>query len=196
METYELILTRRSVRRFKPEAVPEETLRRMVNAARLAPSAGNLQPLRYLVVTSPDLRARVFEALKWAAYITPAGDPPPGHEPAAYVIVLADERVRSRQYQYDAGLAAGNLLLAGLAEGVAGCVLLSFNRRRLRETFALAEHLRPVLVSALGYPDEAPVSVDRADTVRYWRDERGRHFVPKRPLDQVMSFNMSDRSWE
>lgn len=189
MRPYELILSRRSVRRFQPRPVPEEVLTRMVNAARLAPSGANLQPLRFLVVTEPALRARIFPTLKWAAYIAPAGDPPPGHEPTAYVVFLIDEGVGSKSDKYDVGFAAENLLLAGLAEGVGGCALLSFDPGTMVDLFDLPADLRPDLVVALGYPDEEPVAVDRSDTIRYWRDEQGRHYVPKRPLKEVMFFN-------
>lgn len=190
MTVYELIRSRRSVRSFKPQPVPEEALRRMVDAARLAPSGANLQPLRYLVVTDPAKRAEVFAHLKWAAYIQPAGDPKPGHEPMAYVIVLVDERKANQAiFRYDVGHSTENLLLAGLAEGVAGCLLKAFDPKKVVESFKLPEYLRPDLVVALGYPDETPVFVDRSDVVKYWRDEKGVHVVPKVPLAEVMFLN-------
>lgn len=192
MDIYELILSRRSVRRFKPDPVPLEVLERMVNAARLAPSAANLQPLRYLVVTEPELRAKIFPTLRWAAYIAPAGDPPPGHEPTAYVIILVEDEAGGGLYKYDVGFAAENLLLAGLAHGVAGCVILSFDPKVIVETFKLPEDLRPDMVVSLGYPDEEPTFVDRSDTVQYWRDANGRHIVPKIPLEGLLFINGLD----
>jgi len=189
MDVYQLIMSRRSVRSFKPEPIPRDTLERMVDTARVAPSGANLQPFSYLVVTEPEPRATVFDTIKWAAYIAPAGNPPQGHEPTAYVIFLIDERPGSKIYPFDAGFAAENLLITGLAEGVGGCAILSFNPKPIVETFSLPEHLRPVMVVALGYPDEAPVMVDRSDTVKYWRDENGLHIVPKKPLAEVMFFN-------
>lgn len=189
MNVHELMKNRRSVRSFQPKPVPLDVLERMVDAARLAPTGANLQPLRYLVVTEPELRGIIFPTLRWAAYINPAGNPPAGREPAAYVIVLVDERAKAAHYKYDVGFSVENMLIAGLAEGVASCVLLSFNPQTVTETFHLPDYLRPDLVVALGYPDEEPVYVDRGDTVRYWRDEQGRHFVPKKPLDEVMFVN-------
>ncbi|MBW1709222.1 MAG: nitroreductase family protein [Deltaproteobacteria bacterium] len=190
MDIHELIQSRRSVRRFKPEAVPMEVLKKMVEAGRLAPSGANFQPIRYLVVTDDEMRAKIFATLKWAAHIRPDGDPPPGNEPMAYIIMLIDERVGSKAiYNYDVGLAAENVLIAGLAEGVASCLLLSFGRKEVVEIFDLPEHLQPNLVIALGYPDEEPVYVNRSDTYRYWRDENGVITVPKIPLDEVMFIN-------
>ncbi|MBU2551798.1 MAG: nitroreductase family protein [Proteobacteria bacterium] len=189
MDCYELILSRRTVRRFKPDPIPDEVLEKMVDAARLAPSAANLQPLRYLMVTDPDIRARIFPCLRWAAYINPDGNPPPGSEPAAYIVILVDDQAGGGFYRYDVGYACENLLLAGLTFGVAGCAMLAFDPKVIVAEFDPPDHLRPDLVVALGYPDETPMAVDRSDTVKYWRDDNGRHIVPKKPLAEVMYKN-------
>lgn len=189
MGVFDLIRSRRSVRRFTPEPIPEAVLIRMVDAARLAPSGANLQPLKYLVVTAPDLKKELFPLLKWAAYINPAGNPPPGHEPTAYVVVLADEDVKTGIYMYDVGFSVANMLIAGLDKGVAACVLKAFDAPAVSRLFGLPENLRPDLVVALGYPDETPIFEDRSDTIKYYRDENNLHVVPKRPLDEVMFLN-------
>ncbi len=67
MNVYEAICKRRTIRRFKQTPLPQETLEKLINAARLAPSAGNLQPNEYIVVDKPDLVDRVFSTLRWAA---------------------------------------------------------------------------------------------------------------------------------
>src|SRR5512137_421867 len=102
---YETIVDRRTIRRFKPDAVPRELLERIVDAARLAPSAANLQPLEFVVVDASGPRSDVFPCLKWAAYIAPAGDPRPGEEPAAYVVTLANTKIREKMFEYDIGAA-------------------------------------------------------------------------------------------
>jgi nitroreductase len=94
MKVYRTIVARRTIRKFKPAPVPREILERLVDAARLAPSAANLQPLEFIVVDDPALKARIFPCLKWAAYIAPAGDPKPGEEPGAYVVTLANTAIR------------------------------------------------------------------------------------------------------
>ncbi len=88
MGVYETAIARRSIRRFKDISVPRESLERCVNAARLAPSGANLQPLEYIVVDDDQLLPQVFATIKWAAYIRPAGAPPPSHEPKAYIAIL------------------------------------------------------------------------------------------------------------
>ena len=82
-DVYDLAVERRTIRRFKPEPVPPGFLERLVNAARLAPSAANVQPLEFVAVDGDGPRAEVFPCLKWAAYISPAGDPGPGEEEVA-----------------------------------------------------------------------------------------------------------------
>ena len=189
MDAYDAIVARRSVRNFKPDPVSDDLLKKLVNAGRLAPTGANKQPFKFLVVTEPAARDAVYKVLKWAAYIAPAGDPPPGREPTAYIIMLRDETVGAGSNQYDAGFTAENICVAAVGFGLSSCVLLTFNPKKITEYFSLPTDLVPQMVIALGYPGEDPVFVDRSDTVKYWRDETGKHFVPKKPLDVVMFFN-------
>jgi nitroreductase len=186
---FDLILSRRTVRQFKPEPVPRALLERLVDAGRLAPSAANLQPLEFVLVDDPSVRDAVFPCLKWAAYIAPAGNPAPGREPTAYVVVLVNAAVREKMYEYDVGAAQENMILAAASEGVASCWLLSIDRDRLRGILEVPESYRIDSVLALGYPFEAPVAEDYADSCRYWKDERGTLHVPKRKRADVLHIN-------
>jgi nitroreductase len=186
---YETIAARRTIRKFRPEPVSRELLDRLVDAARLAPSAANLQPLEYVVVDDPALKARVFPCLKWAAYIAPAGDPKPGEEPAAYIIVLNNTAIREKMFEYDLGAAMENMILAALEEGIGSCWMLSIDRDRLRALLGVPESYRVDSVLALGYPAEDPAPEVMADSCRYWKDADGRLHVPKRPLAAVAHYN-------
>ncbi len=186
---YDLAVERRTIRRFRPEPVPGELLTRLVEAARLAPSAANVQPLAYIVVDDPAKRAEVFPCLKWAAYIAPAGDPKAGEEPAAYVVTLVDTKLREKMFEYDVGAAMENMILAALAEGVGGCWMLSIDRDKLRGILGVPDQYRIDSVLALGYPAEEPAAEVMADSCRYWKDEAGRLHVPKRPLSSVLHRN-------
>ena len=186
---YDLAVERRTIRRFRPEPVPGELLTRLVEAARLAPSAANLQPLEYVVVDEAALRAAVFPCLKWAAYIAPAGDPRPGEEPMAYVVTLANTKVREKMFEYDLGAAMENMILAALEEGVGSCWMLSIDRDKLRAILGVPEEYRVDSVLALGYPAEEPAAEVMGDSCKYWKDEAGRLHVPKRALKTVVHFN-------
>jgi nitroreductase len=187
---YEAIAERRTIRKFKQDPVTRELLDRLLDAGRLAPSAANLQPLEFIAVDGAGPRAEIFACLKWAAYIAPAGDPSPGEEPAAYVVTLANTKVREKMFEYDVGAAMENMILAALEEGVGSCWMLSIERDKLRAILGVPDHYRIDSVLALGYPAEEPAAeVMAGDSVRYWKDAAGRLHVPKRPRDAVAHFN-------
>ncbi len=186
MQLYEAITKRRSIRRFKQDAVPLETLKRLVSAARVAPSAANIQPLRYVLVTNRDLCRKLFPALKWAAYIAPRGNPPAGEEPTAYVVVLVNKYIARSDYQLDAGAAIQNLLLAAVEEAIGSCWLGAIDRDTIREILRVSDGFEIESVIALGYPNEEPAVEPMKESVEYWKDETGRLHVPKRSLEEVL----------
>jgi len=186
---YETIAGRRTIRRFKPDAVPRELLERLADAGRLAPSAANMQPLEFVVVDGTGPKAEIFPCLKWAAYIAPAGDPRPGEEPAAYVVTLVNSRIREKMFEYDVGAAMENMTLAALAEGVGSCWMLSIDRDRIRGILGIPEHFRIDSVLALGYPAEDPAAEVAGGSIRYWKDAEGRLHVPKRERASVVHVN-------
>jgi nitroreductase len=183
------ILSRRTIRDFKPDVLPEETLERLADAGRVAPSAANLQPLEFVVIDDPAVRAEIFPCLKWAAYINPAGNPPPGHEPAGYIVVLVNLGVREKMFEYDVGAAMENMIIAALGEGIGACWLLSIDRERIREILKVPETHRVDSVLALGYPAESPVAEDLVESCKYWKDDKGILHVPKRKADAVVHSN-------
>lgn len=189
MEVSKAIRERRTIRKFKKAQLPHSLLEELVDGARLAPSAANLQPLKYLVVDEAVLLRKVFPTLRWAAYIAPAGDPPPHHRPAAYIVVLVDKRIRDTNYQWDVGAAVQNILLAAREKGMGGCWLLSVERPRLRKMLQVPQQFLIDSVVALGYPDEEPKSVEMKKSIRYWKDKKGVLKVPKRKLSDILFWN-------
>jgi len=186
---YDLVVSRRTIRRFKAGPVDRELLERLANAGRLAPSAANMQPLEFVVVDDAGLKAEIFPCLKWAAYIAPAGNPGTGEEPAAYIVTLVNSQVREKMFEYDVGAAMENMILAALDEGVGGCWLLSIDRERLKGVLEVPDNYRVDCVLALGYPAEEPVAEVMGDSCRYWKDADGRLHVPKREFGAVVHLN-------
>jgi len=186
MDVYDVILKRRSVRRFKQKPIPMDTLKKLVNAARVAPSAANLQPLKYIIVKKKDLVRAVFTALKWAAYIAPKGNPPEGQRPVAYIVVLANTKISKKYYEIDVGTAVENIVLVAWNEGIGSCLIGSIDKERLRNLLRIPVHLEIALVIALGLPNEYPVMEEMTDTIKYWRDKSGVHHVPKRRLEDIL----------
>jgi len=189
MGIYETVISRRSIRRFKDIPIPREILERCINAARLVPSAANMQPLEYIVVDDDQLLPQVFSALKWAAYISPMGDPPEGRRPKAYIVILEDRNAADAASIYDAGAAMESMMLVALEEGLGSCPFASVERDKVRNILNIPGNYEILLVLALGYPDESPVAEPFNGSVRYWKDEDGVLHVPKKKLEAVLHWN-------
>jgi len=186
MDVYDAILRRRSIRRFKQKFIEFNTLKRLINCARLAPSAANIQPLEYIIVTRKELLNKVFQTLKWAAYIAPRGNPKEGEKPTAYIIVLINKNKESFPAEWDVGAAVENILLAALNEGIGSCWLGSIGRKRLYNILGLSDNYKIDSVIALGYSLEEPVVEKWRGDVKYFKDEKNRLHVPKRDLEEII----------
>jgi len=184
----DLIERTRSYRRFYQEFnIDLETLRGLVDLARLSAAAGNLQPLKYMLSNDPDNNASIFQHLGWAGYLKDWPGPPEGERPSAYVIVLGDKRI-CKSFGCDHGIACQNILLGAVELGLGGCMIGSIHRERLRKDLNIPDHFEILLVVALGKPKETVVleDVGPAEDIRYWRDSEGVHHVPKRRLEDII----------
>jgi nitroreductase len=189
MSLYELMLSRRSIRQFKPSPVSRDILEELVNSARLAPSGANLQPLEFVVVDDEEIRRMLFPCLRWAAYIAPEGNPKPGCEPTAYVVILVNMDVRKSGFERDVGAAVENMILTAWEERIGSCWIANADTKRIQKMLKIPENYKVDSVLALGYPDEEPIAEEMKDSVKYWKDSKGRLHVPKRRLDDVLHFN-------
>jgi len=183
----ELIRRNRSYRRFhQNEAISESDLLEMVDNARLTPSGRNAQTLRYLLSNMPEMNARIFPTLAWAGYLTGWGGPAEGERPSAYIVILNDDTI-STNYFCDHGITSLAILLTAVEKGYGGCIIASVNRDALRETLNIPEQYSIVQVIALGKPAETVVIDPVVDgDIKYWRDEKSVHHVPKRTLDSII----------
>lgn len=184
-----MILGRRSIRRYKQNALSYELLEKLVNAARHAPSAANLQPWEFIIVDDKEITDKLFPALKWAAYIAPQGNPPPGKRPRAYIVLLINKEKRPEGGEEDVAAAAENILLTACEEGLGSCWLSSVDRDKIREILNIPQHCLIESVIALGYPDEKPLVEKMRDSIKYYKDENGTLHVPKRALKSILHRN-------
>lgn len=189
MSSYELILTRRSIRQFKPNPISRDILKKLINSARLAPSGANLQPLEFVAIDDEGLRNKLFTCLRWAAYIVPEGNPKAGCEPTAYVVILVNLDIRKSEYERDVGAAVENMILTAWEKRIGSCWIANADRIRIQEMLKIPENYKVDSVLALGYPDEKPRTEKMKDSVKYWKDSKGQLHVPKRRLDDVLHFN-------
>jgi len=184
----DLIVKNRSYRRFHEEVdIKLETLRELVDLARLSASAKNSQPLKYILSCDRKKNSLIFPHLVWARFLTNWPGPAEGERPSAYIVILGDTEV-SRFWDYDAGIAAQSILLGATEKGLGGCMIANINREGLRKALEIPPRYEILLVLALGKPKEEVVieTVGPDGNTRYWRDDKGIHHVPKRPLDEII----------
>jgi nitroreductase len=184
----DLVRKTRSTRRFfQDHRIPKETLRSLVELARLSASAANRQPLKYILAYEKEKNAIIFPKLAWAAYLKDWAGPEQGERPSAYIIVLGDKEI-SGSFGCDHGIASQNILLGATHMGLGGCMVGSIDRKGLREELHIPDRYEILHVIALGKPKEQVVieTMGPNGDIKYWRDESGVHHVPKRPLDDII----------
>lgn len=183
----ELARAARTCRRFD-ETVPvsAEALRRMLDVARTASSCANRQPLRYITASTPESCERVFPHIKWAGALQWEG-PEQGERPTGYILICSAQP-ESMFVHYDTAIAAQTMQLHATELGFGCCMINSFAREPVRKILEVPEGIIPVLLLAFGHPVEERRLTDAkiGDDLRYWRDERNVHYVPKLTLDQVL----------
>jgi nitroreductase len=184
----DLVRKNRSYRRFyQQETVTLETLRELVDLARLSASGANRQPLKYILSCDVEKNARIFPQLAWAAYLKDWEGPVEGERPSAYVVILGDREI-ANTFGVDHGIAVQSMLLGATEKGLGGCIIASVNKDGLREALAIDPRYEILLVLALGKPKETvvidPVGPD--GDIKYWRDAQQVHHVPKRALDEIL----------
>jgi nitroreductase len=184
----DLISKNRSYRRFYEDvAISLDTLRELVDLARLSASARNGQPLKYVLCCDRATNAAIFSTLAWAGYLTDWPGPVEGERPSAYIVVLGDTAL-SQSFGVDHGIAMQSILLGATEKGLGGCMIGSVQRERLRAILGLPEQYKILNVVALGKPKEIVVldAVAPDGSIKYWRDDQQVHHVPKRRLEDLI----------
>ena len=162
MDFLEFVSTRQSDRAFDPDRpVEKEKIERILEAARLAPSACNAQPWHMVVVDDPELKNRVAAATSARALgMNHFTKQAPVH------ILLVEERVnltsgiggwvKQKDYaQMDLGIVAAHVVLAAHAEGLGSCIVGWFNEQKMRELLSIPDSKRVWLDIVIGYSTQA-----------------------------------------
>jgi nitroreductase len=187
-----LIKKNRSYRRFDNSfKIPIDTLRELVGFARLAPTGANLQPLKFIISNSSETNTKIFPQLAWAGYLKNWDGPVESERPSSYIIILGDKNIKN-EFSCDCGIAAQSILLGAAEKGLGGCMIGSVKREKLAEELNINSQFEISLVIALGKPIEK-VQIEKtksSDDIKYWRDEKNVHHVPKRPLDEIILYEL------
>ncbi len=184
----ELVIKNRSYRRFfQDEKIEIETLKELVDLARLTASGLNRQVLRYYLSNDKKMTNKINDTLVWAGYCKGWVSPPEGEKPSAFIVMLKDTEAGPGLVQ-DEGIAAQTILLGAVEKGFGGCMLGSIDRKKLSSLLNLPDKYEICLVIALGRPKEKVVieEIDKSGDIRYYRDELLTHHVPKRRLEDII----------
>ncbi len=185
MECLKAIGSRRSIRRYRQKPIPVADLLKLADAGRLAATGGNRQPWEFIIVYQKTLSATLFPFLAWLAG---DGDPPPGKEPTAYIVILGDAQ-RSSHWQLDCAAAAQNILVAAWALGLGSCWLASVRWEKIRQLLDIPDHLEGFAIISLGYPAQKVMIEEGREERLPERDLSERLHLPKRTREKIVHLN-------
>jgi nitroreductase len=173
MDIYKTILMRKSVRAFKNEDVPDDVLTRILDAARLAPSANNFQEWRFVVVRDAKTRRKIAQAACRQTFV--------GEAPVVLACCAKDSRhvmtCGQPSYPIDAAIAIDHITLCAAAEGLGTCWIGAFYEDEVKQILGIPAAIRVVALLPLGYPrDPQPVrklrlSLERIVSYESWKLE-------------------------
>ena len=156
MNVLEAIKGRRSIRAFKSQNVSAKIIKKLVDAALWAPSAGNIQPWEFIIVRKPEIKRRLAEAALGETFI---------EEASVVIVVCANENRSSQGYGIrgktlyciqDTAAAIQNIHLAAYSLGLGTCWIGAFREEETREILNIPHGVRPVAIVPAGYPAESP----------------------------------------
>lgn len=145
MEFMEVVRKRRSIRKYKPDPLPEDVLSQILEAARLAPSAGHRQPWHFIVVKDDETKEKLGIS-SWAT------------EAPVVIVGCADTQARGEPMCFiDVAIAFEHIVLAAANFGLGTCWIGRLNAGdTIKKALGIPEHVRVIAVTPLGYPDETP----------------------------------------
>ncbi|MEM2939458.1 MAG: nitroreductase family protein [Candidatus Bathyarchaeia archaeon] len=171
MDFYEMIRTRRSIRSYKPDPIPDEVLMRILEAARIAPSGTNRQPWKFIIVKNGELKRKLAAACHNQMFIAEA----------PIVIVACGYNIHWNRGGYmgdlsmlvDVSIAFTHLILAARAEGLGTCWIGAFDNEEVKSILSIPKDVNVVAITPLGYP----------------RDEGFDEPGPRKPLSEIISID-------
>ncbi|UCE16360.1 MAG: nitroreductase family protein [Candidatus Bathyarchaeota archaeon] len=152
MDFYEVIRTRRSVRSFKKNPIPEEVLNRVLEAVRVAPSGSNRQPWKFILVMDDAVKQKMISACDNQKFVAEA----------PLIIVACGRKLLFNRGGYmgemsvlvDVSIAFTHLILAARAEGLGTCWIGAFNNDKIKKLLEVPNGYEVVAATPLGYPSK------------------------------------------
>ena len=185
MELSDVITSRRSIRKFKPEGISAETVQLLLDAARLAPSGSNLQPSRFVVAQSPSAKEALGQCTPYKFIIKASvvfvccadltaistrerrmgelleagafeGIEVNFDSASPYASALMEAEEANAYLSMNVAIAVEHIVLKAVDLGLGSCWLGRFDRDKLKEYLKLDETIYPVVLLPVGYPDQSP----------------------------------------
>jgi len=196
----EIILKNKTFRRFYQEhQIPYKLMEEWIKLVRLVPTARNQQALKYLIINDKSILEQIFPTLKWAGYLKDWDGPEQGQRPSAYIIIGIDRSISDNYIAHwtyvDLGIAIQTILLSAVENNLGGCVIVSFNKPKLNKILKIPKNIDIQSILAIGKPKEEVIWLDMEpgkNNIKYFRDEQGKHYVPKRPLEDILLNKWTD----
>jgi nitroreductase len=151
MDVFEAIANRRSIRAYKNEPVPAESLERILEAARVAPTAANRQEFKFVVVTDEGMRKALASACNNQTFVGDAG----------VVIAACATNPERRFHAVDVAIAVDHMTLAAHALGLGTCWIGAFSEEKVKELLGIPEGVKVVCVLPVGVPAKEGVMRSR-----------------------------------
>jgi len=168
MDVFEAVQKRHSIRAYDSAPIPDEKLEKILEAARLAPSAGNVQPWHFIVVTDVEKRKKLARA-RFAGFLSQA---------SAVIVGCGDQKASPDWHIVDVAIAMQNMVLTATSEGLGTCWIGSFDEDQIKGMLRIPEKFRVVALLAVGYPRK---KLDLAGKIL--------HFIRRRKrLRKIVSF--------
>jgi nitroreductase len=152
MDVFDAIKARRSIRKYKPQPIPTEKLEAILEAARLAPSAANRQPWRFIIIQDPERKKALAEAANHQTFLENA---------AAIVAAVGDPDLSTRWFEKDTMIALEHMVLAATTLGYGTCWIGAFNEDTIKNLLKIPQKTKVVALMPIGIPDEMPAARPR-----------------------------------
>lgn len=163
MSFVDIVLSRRSIRRYEEQSIPKDELNKILEAGRQAPSAGNKQPWHFIVLTDYDSKEKLSHG-RWNTFV----------KDSAFTVVgcsyIGDEYGR-KWSTVDTSIALQNMVIAAWAQGIGSCWIGDFQEAEVKSLLNIPEDWKVIALVTFGYPAEKPGSRQ------------------KKPIDEIVSYN-------
>lgn len=160
MDTIQVIMDRRSVRKYEKAPVKDEDLRTILEAGRQAPSGGNRQPWEFVVVTDDDLKQKVAEACNGQMWVADGG---------VIIAALGLPKVSEKWWVVDPTIALQNMILAATALGYGTCWIGAFKEDAVKSLLNIPEDVRVICLTPVGAPSSQPPAKPRKEPAEIFR---------------------------